>query len=117
MGGKSSSSTSQQTTSNQTTTTPDISGVVSGDAIQGETVNINGLTSDKIGDVLTSLINTLGHTVDIAGAAGVAAIGATERSAQNVTNPQATINGDVLNKVVPLAAIAAAAFTAWKVLK
>lgn len=107
MGGKSSQNSESNSVSTQSTVTPDISGVVTGDAIQGETVNITGLTSSGISDAISGIINLASHTLDIAGAAGKQAIDANTKTVQNVVAPTQS----TLEKFIPIAAIIGAVAT------
>lgn len=106
-GGKSPTSTTTSSTSLQETVTPDISGVVTGDAIQGQTVNITGLSSSGISEAISGIINLATHTLDIAGEAGKRAIDANTQATQNIQAPTQS----TLEKFIPIAAIVGAVAT------
>lgn len=115
-GGKSSSSSESTSTSVQETVTPDISGVVAGDAIQGQNITITGLTPDKISEAFSGLINLASHTVDAASAAGAAALQANTKITTDVAAPtQSTL--DKTSPIIGLAVIAGVAVAAWKAVK
>jgi hypothetical protein len=115
-GGKSSSSSNSTSTSVQETVTPDISGVVTGDAIQGQNITINGLTPDKIGEAFSALINLTSHTIDAASEAGAAALAANTKVTTDVAAPtQSTL--DKLSPIIGIVAVGGVLVAAWKAVK
>ena len=99
MGPKSKSSTQQ--TSTQSTTQGDISGVVAGDAYQGETITITENFPDNVAAAFNQLINLVGKTVDVAERTGSAAITAVAQRTETATQPEVS----TVNKLVPVAII------------
>ena len=108
-GGSSSSSSATETTTNTSTATA--SGVVSGDVLQGQNIQVTNELSDEAVEVFRQLVGFANNAINLAAEAGSLAISTTQESLQQAAQPDVELIQGFQKQVIVAAVVIGVVFT------